>query len=187
MNDIRNPEEKTGGRIRSVVSCKGFREFIEQMNMEELEFKGRQWTWANNWQNEGYIEARLDRFFGASLWPRENENAIVHHVERQSSDHCMLVVDTDPAQERKKRRFYFDKRWLNKPGIEEVIRKAWGVDCIGSSMFQVAQKIKRCRMDLIQWNKTLSSNSATRIQQLKEDMVGLQEAGGQRDWDKWNS
>lgn len=143
-----------------MASCKGFCEFIEYMNMEELEFKGRQWTWANNWQNEGYIEARLDRFFGASLWLRENAYAIVHHVDKHSSDHSMLVVDTNPTQERKKRRFYFDKRWLNKPGIEEVIQKSGEIECVGSSMFKVAQKIKRCRMDLVQWNKTLASNPA---------------------------
>lgn len=66
LNDIRTPEEKQGGRRRTEASCQGFKDFIDLMNMEELAFKGKPWTWANNWQDEGYIETRLDRFFGSS-------------------------------------------------------------------------------------------------------------------------
>lgn len=32
--------------------------------MEEIGYIGRQGTWANNWREEGCIEARLDRFLG---------------------------------------------------------------------------------------------------------------------------
>lgn len=45
-------------------SCKGFREFIERMDKEEITFQGRRWGWANNWEEEGYIEVKLDRFLG---------------------------------------------------------------------------------------------------------------------------
>lgn len=43
-----------------MASCKGFREFIEKMTIEEIEYHGQQWTWANNWKVKGYIEAKLD-------------------------------------------------------------------------------------------------------------------------------
>lgn len=145
MNDIRSPEEKNGGRLRFEASCRVFREFIDRMNMEEMEFTGNMWTWANNWHDEGYIEARLDRFFGAFQWLRENSNAVVEHVVKQSSDHSMLVLDTNPTLGRKKKRFYFDKRWLGKSEIEEVIRTAWNSDFVRSAMFRVSQKIKRCK------------------------------------------
>lgn len=76
----------------------------------------------------------------------ENDKAIVQHVERHTSDHCLLLLDTKPTEKKRKKRFCFDKIWLSKLEIEEVIRKAWEWDCIGSPMFQVACKIKRCRM-----------------------------------------
>lgn len=52
--------------------------------MEEMMFQGRPWTWTwtNNWQEEGFIEAKLDRIFGASKWLLENEGAVVKHVAR---------------------------------------------------------------------------------------------------------
>lgn len=101
----------------------------------------------DNWTNEGYIKARLDRFFGAIYWLVENEKAIVQHVARPTSDHCILILDTKPELRKQKRRFYFDKRWGEKPGVEEMVRKAWEAESIGSPMFKVASKIKRCRME----------------------------------------
>lgn len=56
MNEIRNPVEKKGSR--------GFQEFIISMQMKEAAYVGRPGTWANNWNDEGYIEARLDHFLG---------------------------------------------------------------------------------------------------------------------------
>lgn len=153
FNKIRSPLEKKGGRSRSVESCKGFQDFIQHMNMEEKGVQGNQTTWSNNWRGERYIAARLDRFFGAAKWLVDNEKAVVKHIERYSSYHSMLLLDTKPDMEKKKKRFYFDKRWVDKPGIEEVIRKAWEPEGIGSPMFKVGQKIKQCRMALIEWNK----------------------------------
>lgn len=85
FNDIRNSEEKKGGRSRSVASCLGFRDFIKNMRMEEILFQEREVTWTNNWEEEGYIEARIDRLFGAGSWLLDHPNAVVTHVERQAS------------------------------------------------------------------------------------------------------
>lgn len=59
--------------------------------------------------------------------------------------------------------------------------------CLGSSIFKVAYKIKRCRMELIKWNKQQESNSAIRIHKLKEEIVEMKETEGQRNWEKWNT
>lgn len=44
FNDIRGPEDKRGGRIRSVASCKRFRELIGKMNIEEIAYQRKEWT-----------------------------------------------------------------------------------------------------------------------------------------------
>lgn len=107
----------------------------------------------------------------------ENETAIVHHIDKPTLDHCMLVLESKPEETRKRKRFYFDKHWLGQKGVEEVIKSAWEPVCIGSSMFQVAYKIKRCRMALIQWGKQVGNNSAAKIQKLKEEMDMLRTRG----------
>lgn len=107
------------------------------------------------------------------------------HVEKQASDHCLLLLDTKPEERRKMMRFYFDQRWVTKDGIEEVIREAWEPNCIGSPMFKVAYKIKRCRLALLRWDKQSQGNSAVKIQKLKEELKTLRELEGQRDWERW--
>lgn len=102
LNDICRAGEKKGGRDRTESSYKGFKEFIERIEMVEVAFQGRQYTWANNWEDEGYIEARLDRFFEAARWWTENANATILHIEKQASDYSLLILDTNPQQGRKK-------------------------------------------------------------------------------------
>lgn len=65
----------------------------------------------------------------------DHTNAVVKHIQKQSSDYCMLLLDTTQEEEKKKRRFSFDKRWLTKLGIEDLVKKSWAKEC---SMYQVA-------------------------------------------------
>lgn len=116
LNDIRKSEKKSGRgeRRRTEGSCRQFRSFIDNMEMGEINFKGRQWTWANNRENESYVEKRLDRFFASPdrllLWPQ----VMVSHVAKQSSDHSLLILDSKPDIVKTKKRFYFDERFLEK-------------------------------------------------------------------------
>lgn len=55
--------------------------------MEEVNYKGKRRTWANNRVGEGFIEEGLDIFFGSTEWSVKNEKAEVKH----SSDHTMLL------------------------------------------------------------------------------------------------
>lgn len=45
--------------------------------MGEITFRGRRWTWANNRKVEGYLEERLDMFFGSAKWMVEFDCAVV--------------------------------------------------------------------------------------------------------------
>lgn len=44
LNDIRKAEEKQGGRLRTEASFLQFQNFIDDMGMDEINFKGRIWT-----------------------------------------------------------------------------------------------------------------------------------------------
>lgn len=113
------------------------------MQIKRLIIKGENGlNWANNWKEEGFIEEKLERFFGSSHCLMDHTNAVVKHIQKKSSDHCMLLLDTNQEGEKKKRRFSFYKRWLSKPSIEELVKKSWAEECYGSPMYQVTYKIK---------------------------------------------
>lgn len=48
LNDIKSQEEKKGGRMRSESSFTDFRDFIADMEMGDIKFRGDAYTWANN-------------------------------------------------------------------------------------------------------------------------------------------
>lgn len=82
FNEIKCQEEKRGGLVRPESSFQMFRNFIAAMEMGDLGFKGQSFTWANKREGEGYIQERLERFFGSSEWLLNHDNAEVKHFLR---------------------------------------------------------------------------------------------------------
>uniref|UniRef100_A0A2N9FNQ8 Reverse transcriptase domain-containing protein n=1 Tax=Fagus sylvatica TaxID=28930 RepID=A0A2N9FNQ8_FAGSY len=73
------------------------------------------------------------------------------------SDHLALVVLTKAKQVGHRRRKWikrFEEKWATHPACEEIIRSSWNQQAdVGSPMFQLCQKISRCRMALVDWNR----------------------------------
>ncbi|XP_071926179.1 uncharacterized protein [Coffea arabica] len=124
FNDITSNEEKWGGRKREEETFKDFGNFIEQNGLIDIGFKGNPWTWSNHWSQEGEIKQRLDRALVSNDWSQSFDKATVKHIDNFGSDHSMLLIDSIPLKERRKKHFFFDKRWLKKEGVEQVIKKA---------------------------------------------------------------
>ncbi|XP_071916232.1 uncharacterized protein [Coffea arabica] len=138
---------------------------------------GVPWTWSNTWEREGEIRERLDRCLGSVSWVQKFEKATYEHVEKQTSDHCLLILDTNPQKIRVKRRFYFDQRWAKDKESDTIIKKAWGLEQHGSWMYRVVRSIKECRLALIEWNKRVRSNAKVKIQEIKEKSKVAREGG----------
>lgn len=110
FNDIWKHKEKMGGRRRSDSSFESFRSFIAGMGMGEVKFRRALFICANNRENEGFIQERLDRFFGTASWMLHWPNAKIKHVARQASDNFLLVLDTEPQRDKTRSRFIFNSR-----------------------------------------------------------------------------
>lgn len=63
FNNIGDHEEKNGGRRRQEGSFWGFRNFIADMEIGEVKFRGHVFTWLNNRENKGLIDF-LDQLNG---------------------------------------------------------------------------------------------------------------------------
>lgn len=75
------------------------------MNIAEVSYRGRDWTRANNWVGEGFVEERLDKFFASPEWHYLFPKTVVHHILKQSFDHCFLMLEDNPLDHRTKARF----------------------------------------------------------------------------------
>ena len=87
-----------------------FKEFIGTNELVDIGFKGNPWTWSNNWEEEVEVRQRLDRGLCSPAWYQTFEGATYDHLETYASDPSMLLFNTNPLADRRKKRFFFDKR-----------------------------------------------------------------------------
>lgn len=150
FNDIVTQEDKQGGILRMESSFNPFRDFIREMEMGEMNFSGRRWTWANNRVGEGFIEERLDMFFGSAKWFLDFDKAVVKHILTQSSDHSIVILDTENQQHKRKTRFIFDNRGSKLQTYAGMIQEGWNANIEGSRMFRLHKKVKKCREKILE-------------------------------------
>lgn len=84
----------------------------------------------------------MDRFFGAAEWKIKFPNDVVHHAEKQTSDHSLILLDNSPGQQKVKFRFIFDSRWTEKEGVEQVVKQAWEEPVQGSKMYKLHEELQ---------------------------------------------
>ena len=178
FNDIVSNEEKWGGNSRLESSFQDFKQFINGNHLLDIGFVGHPWTWSNNWEQGGDIKQRLDRGLCSYPWSQVYEKIHCTHIASYASDHSILLFDTMMNIGRRKKRFYFDKRWLKRDDIGEVVRSAWENEFNGSRMFQVVLKITNCRVALLKWRNNFQANSQKDIEQIKNQLSVVQQLQG---------
>lgn len=166
-NDIVGNQEKWGGRWRGDWTFRDFREFIHSNGMIDLSFEGVPWTWWMRRYDGSEIKERLDRALCSEQWFFEFPKARVNHIVTEASDHCCLVLDTDPAPVRMQRRFHFDQKWLKSNEVRPVVEKAWRRDQQGSEAFRIVGRIRECQKDLRDWNRKTYVNASKEIKKWK--------------------
>nr|XP_023895018.1 uncharacterized protein LOC112006928 [Quercus suber] len=98
-------------------------------------------------------------------------NANVTHFPRVSSDHCPLLLRLfENGQRRLERSIRFEKMWLNHPGFQQVVEKAW------EFMPSLGLAISTFKNLASTWNKEIFGNIFARKRQLLPRIRGLQKA-----------
>ncbi|XP_071938995.1 uncharacterized protein [Coffea arabica] len=90
-----------------------------------------------------------------------------------SCDSLIRRGQWERERKKRKKRFQFDKRWLQKEDIEGVIQKAWSIPCNGTRWFKVKEKIKNCRVELLKWSSCKKGNSFEKIKWCKKQIEDI--------------
>ena len=176
FNEIVDNGEKLGFRSRAQRLMANFREALTDCDLSDLGFQGPKFTWSNLQSNENVIFARLDRGVSTREWLRLFPATRVRIIPFAPSDHHAVMVDCkgEAVQHyKKKHQFRFEAMWVKREGCEEVIQKAWEAQQEGTRMFQLCQKIKGCRMALIEWNKQGILSMPSKIKGLRAKLSNM--------------
>jgi hypothetical protein len=178
FNEVTALEEQWGRLDRSLPHMAAFRGALSDCSLQDLGYQGPAFTWSNRCEDGALVRARLDRCVANHDWLSIFPNYQVHHAVIASSDHLGLLVLMNTPQAstfgKRKRLFRFEHMWVREPGCEEAIKAAWSCSVTGSPMYIVAQKIKNCRVHLLQWSQAHVRINPRVIESKKQRLAQLE-------------
>jgi hypothetical protein len=105
---------------RRSMAC--FRHCINDLELKESALIGWRFTWSN--ERETPMLVKLDRWFGSIKWDDLHADASLATRSSSLSDHCPILMSTS-VQFFLKRRFYFERAWLQMEGFIDEVRGLW--------------------------------------------------------------
>nr|XP_027122295.1 uncharacterized protein LOC113739247 [Coffea arabica] len=148
-------------------------------DFNDILFNEEKWggrTWSNNWEDEGEIRQRLDRGLSTIEWGQIFDKAKCEHVDTLGSDHSMLLIDNWPRIEKRKSRFFFDKRWLKRSEVNQIVEQAWNQTVERNRMYRITRQVANCRVALLKWKNNFTGNSLIKINQMKQQIKEVKDS-----------
>ncbi|KAL0796652.1 hypothetical protein Bca101_068029 [Brassica carinata] len=166
LNDIKSNEEKDGGSRRAEYTFNTFRRMLNTLGLHDLKTVGGQYTWMG--QRKHYsIQSKIDRVVATAEWQNLFPRAYVQLLDWIGSDHKPLLLNTCDRKWKGTKLFRYDNRWRFNKEVKKEIQLTWEAKCqnLPVSRFHIA--LKRCRTSLAKWKSKSATNSAKKIEKLK--------------------
>ena len=114
------------------------------------------------------MQERLDRACASAEWQELFPYVKESHLQASYSDHIPILINItglDQRGRRKKIPRCFEEKWASHAECKNFIRQAWETGaCLGSPMYRLFEKIKRCQLALVEWSRNTFSNSKSELQ-----------------------
>ncbi|XP_028089100.1 uncharacterized protein LOC114289558 [Camellia sinensis] len=172
FNEILTSADKFGGRALQPHRARRFQECIDECGMIDLGFAGPRFTWTNLRSTGALIRERLDRCWCNNSWQLLYPETKVLHLPRVHSDHCPILLDTDPSSTlRPTRPFRFETIWFSDPSIFSVIKNSWHDNTLP---FSTCVNLFVANVKL--WNKLSFGNIFHRKKHISSRILGVQKS-----------
>lgn len=178
-NAVRNSMERKGrGTTYPQSEIRAFDEFIEKNDLIDLPQIGREFTW---YKHNLRAMSRIDRFLLSDTWMQQWSNLTKWALFKDISYHCPLVlkkhdVDWGP------RPFRVMDCWHDHSNFREFVENTWNSFQIeGWAGFRFKEKLKRLKLALKEWNKSVFEHIDENIDKAREELNHLDLEPEQRD------
>ncbi|KAK2661511.1 hypothetical protein Ddye_000085 [Dipteronia dyeriana] len=136
-----------------------FREAIEDSQIEDIGFRGPNFTLSNKKKGNSLVIERLDKGVCNKKWRILFPNFDIRHLEFLGSDHRPLLLGFSEALNRghggdsgHKRRFYFEECWADDEECQEIVSSVWEDSVQRGNLSKVLDNIRKCGNLLNTWN-----------------------------------
>ena len=114
-----------------------------------------------------WVQYRLDRAFGNDEWFNLFPKCQAEYMSMYHSDHMPIITCFSfEESQTNKGRFYFDKRMLEKEGVEDTIMQGW---LQGGENASLLDHISTCRKYLARWKRTSDLKSKSKMERLHSE------------------
>ncbi|XP_028070850.1 uncharacterized protein LOC114273287 [Camellia sinensis] len=166
FNEIRVMSERKGCSRRE-RGMKDFNNFIESLELIDLNMHGRLFTWCNALDGERW--SRIDRFLLDPVW-LERYKFKQWGLPRVISDHCPVLLMED-GRDWGPKPFRFINAWTSHPQFKKEVEKVWEeVQIQGWASFRIMIKLKRLRAYLRRWNMEVFGNIDDLLKQAEDEL-----------------
>lgn len=121
-----------------------FQSFLDGCGLADMGFRGYPFTWRNNRGGGDFIESRLDRALGSHSWLLHYNQSYIEHLDCIGSEHKALLLHTTVRIRRRVTPFRFDARLFESEDVKRIVQSEWAQGIIGSPLFCLSRKIKKC-------------------------------------------
>lgn len=170
FNETRFPSERSSSCHETTRRSAKFNEWVDEMQLIEVEFSGAAHTWARGLTPETRQSARLDRVLCNTDWSLRFTSAKVKHLPAIQSDHCPLFISPNgfaPLQIIN-RPFRFQATWLSHEKFQEFVQDKWNRNC------PISQALQQLSVDLQTWNRDTFGNIFQQKRALMARIAGIQ-------------
>ena len=131
-----------------------FRDLIQDLQLKELNLRGRKFTWSND-----RTHTRINRAFFTVNWDLMKPNMYLQALSSRVSDHCPLLIAGHECV-KKHRGFRFEMFWPRLQGYNEVVVEAWQRELrITNPYLRLHTKLERTNKALRKWARSLIGNN----------------------------
>lgn len=153
FNDISNRNEKFGGCPPNPRKMFLFNQFLNRGNLIDLGFKGPKYTWTNCRENNRLIKTRIERFHANPDWISMYPNSKVFHLPRVRSDHCPLLLSTQPNRCTGPKPFRLELFWIKHPLFLPNFINWWD-----TNSSDIDKNISSFTKNVVSWSKVNFEN-----------------------------
>ena len=181
FNDMLSDDEKLGGLPVNRTHISAFRNCMDKCGLIDLGFHGLYFTWTNEspvWQTT--IKEQLNRGLGNAEWLMLFPTTEIHHLFRVKSDHCPILLKTDPFERKPSKPFRFEQMWLTDPTFPSLIQNNWKaselIPSVSSSLSRFLRRLEALTLNIRLWNKNHFGNLFQHKTHLLARLWGIQVA-----------
>ncbi|XP_020701904.1 uncharacterized protein LOC110113604 [Dendrobium catenatum] len=181
FNCLLSKEEKKGGRdFVFGMGTKEMKSIIIYNNLHEVAEVGPKFTWSNNKKGAEKILEKLDKCLVNLAALNSSHRLMVRHLARMASDHCPILLNLLKFISPSRKVLKFEEVWTSLPSSVGVVKNSWKKKTLVDPPHVSNQKLKRMLKNLHYWSKNKFKALNLAKEDLKAEVLKLQESESER-------